>query len=47
MPIRIHFFLAKVVADRGEGEDKWGWFTLDKAKTLVWPNISEYLEQEL
>jgi 8-oxo-dGTP pyrophosphatase MutT (NUDIX family) len=47
MPIRVHYFLAKPLSRRDAAEETWGWFDLATAKTMVRPNVKEFLETVL
>ena len=46
-PVRVHYYLAKTVSHHDEAEETWGWYSLEKAKTMVRSNMKEFLEAAL
>ena len=47
MPIRVHYFFARPLTWRNNAEETWAWFELEKAKSMVRPNVKEFLETDL
>lgn len=43
-PIRVHYYLAKPVEQIGMAEEQWAWKPLAEVKTLVRPNVAQFLE---
>jgi len=46
-PVRVHYFLARTLKQHGDAEGEWEWVDLDKAKSLVWASVKEFLDKEL